>query len=143
MNQHPFRTNRLWASLLAAGLVAVPAAYAHHGFGNFAMDEDIELSGIITKIDFVNPHSWVHFEVTQPDGTKAQYRCELRSATTLRRSGWTTDMFAAGTQITCPIDDPAHHLVGHLAPVATLGALGALAGARLFAAGSSTRAAES
>lgn len=100
VNQHPFRTNRLWASLLAAGFVAMPAAYAHHGFGNFAMDEDIEVSGIITKIDFVNPHSWVYFEVTQPDGTKAQHRCELRSATTLRRSGWTTDMFAAGTQIT-------------------------------------------
>lgn len=78
----------------------MPAAYAHHGFGNFAMNEDIELSGIITKIDFVNPHSWVHFEVTAPDGAKAEHRCELRSATTLRRSGWTTEMFAAGTQIT-------------------------------------------
>jgi hypothetical protein len=86
--------------LLTAGLVVTPAAYAHHGFGNFAMDEDITLSGVVTKIDFVNPHSWVHFDVTKPDGTKAEYRCELRSATTLRRSGWTPEMFAAGTRIT-------------------------------------------
>jgi uncharacterized protein DUF6152 len=86
--------------LLTAGLVVAPAAYAHHGFGNFAMDEDITLSGEVTKIDFVNPHSWVHFNVTKPDGTKAEYRCELRSATTLRRSGWTPEMFAAGTHIT-------------------------------------------
>lgn len=100
MNQRPFRDNLAWAPLFAAALVLTPLAYAHHGFGNFAMDEDIELSGIVTKIDFVNPHSWVHLEVTQPDGTKAPYRCELRSATTLRRSGWTPEMFAAGTQIT-------------------------------------------
>ncbi|HEY3518966.1 MAG TPA: DUF6152 family protein [Gammaproteobacteria bacterium] len=86
--------------LAVAGLLAAPAALAHHGFGNFAMDEDITLSGVVTKIDFVNPHSWVHFDVTKPDGTKAGYRCELRSATTLRRSGWTPEMFAAGTKIT-------------------------------------------
>jgi hypothetical protein len=79
--------------------VAAPAL-AHHGFGNFAMDEDITISGVVTKIDFVNPHSWVHFDVTGPDGTKAEHKCELRSATTLRRSGWTPEMFAAGTQIT-------------------------------------------
>jgi Family of unknown function (DUF6152) len=85
--------------LLAAGLAA-PAIHAHHGFGNFAMDEDIELSGVVTKIDFVNPHSWVHFDVTAADGSKSTHKCELRSATTLRRSGWTPQMFAAGTQIT-------------------------------------------
>src|SRR5688572_17458263 len=86
-------------ALAVASLLAAPAAMAHHGFGNFAMDEDIELSGVVTKIDFVNPHSWVHFDVTAPDGTKSAHKCELRSATTLRRSGWTPEMFAAGTQI--------------------------------------------
>jgi hypothetical protein len=87
-------------TLFSAGLVAAPVAYAHHGFGNFAMNEDITLSGVITKLDFVNPHSWVHFDVTAADGTKSEYRCELRSATTLRRSGWTPEMFANGTKIT-------------------------------------------
>jgi hypothetical protein len=86
-------------ALAVASLLAAPAAFAHHGFGNFAMDEDIELSGVVTKIDFVNPHSWVHFDVTAADGTKSAHKCELRSATTLRRSGWTPEMFAAGTQI--------------------------------------------
>jgi hypothetical protein len=85
--------------VIAGTLVLAPAALAHHGFGNFAMDEDIQLSGVVTKIDFVNPHSWVHFEMTAADGTKSAHRCELRSATTLRRSGWTPEMFAAGTRI--------------------------------------------
>jgi hypothetical protein len=94
-----WRYSRL-AGLVLAGLVAAPLANAHHGFGNFAMNEDITISGVITKLDFVNPHSWVHFEVTAADGTKSQHRCELRSATTLRRSGWTPEMFAAGQSIT-------------------------------------------
>jgi hypothetical protein len=84
----------------SCAVLTASRAGAHHGFGNFAMDEDITISGVVTKMDFVNPHSWVHFEVTAADGTKSQHRCELRSATTLRRSGWTPEMFAAGQTIT-------------------------------------------
>jgi hypothetical protein len=86
--------------LLGAGVFVAATASAHHGFGNFAMNEDIELSGVITRLDFVNPHAWLHFDVSNPDGTLTAHRCELRSATTLRRSGWTPDMFPAGMQIT-------------------------------------------
>ncbi len=86
-------------ALLGGSLLAVCTAAAHHGFGTFAMNEDIELSGTITKLDFVNPHSWVHFEVIGESGEIESWRCELRSATTLRRSGWTPEMFAAGTRV--------------------------------------------
>jgi hypothetical protein len=86
--------------LLGAGVLVATAATAHHGFGTFAMNEDIELSGVITKLDFVNPHSWLNFNVAREDGATVAYRCEMRSATTLRRSGWTPEMFAAGTRIT-------------------------------------------
>ena len=88
------------AGLLGTGFLAITTADAHHGFGTFAMNEDVELSGVVTDLDFVNPHSWVHFDVTGDDGNTVAWRCELRSATTLRRSGWTPDMFAAGTRIT-------------------------------------------
>ena len=86
--------------VLGAGLLLATTANAHHGFGTFAMNEDVELSGIVTDFDFVNPHSWVHLDVTGGDGKAVAWRCELRSATTLRRSGWTPEMFAAGTRIT-------------------------------------------
>ena len=88
------------SAIVVAGFVAVSAAHAHHGFGNFAMNEDIEITGVITKLAFVNPHSWVYFNVTEPDGSVAEHRCEMRSATTLRRSGWTPEMFPAGAEIT-------------------------------------------
>jgi hypothetical protein len=86
--------------LLGAAICIATHASAHHGFGNFAMNEDIELTGTITRLDFVNPHSWVHFNVTNADGTVTEKRCELRSATTLRRSGWTPEMFPVGMKIT-------------------------------------------
>ena len=65
------------AAGLAAGLALATTAYAHHGFGTFAMNQDIELTGTITRLDYVNPHSWVHFNVTDKDGTTAEFRCEL------------------------------------------------------------------
>jgi len=88
------------ALLIGAGLVAAATSSAHHGFGNFAMNEDIALTGTITRLDFVNPHSWLHFNVIEENGETVEHRCELRSATTLRRSGWTPDMFVAGMRIT-------------------------------------------
>ncbi len=91
----------IWRCItLGTGLLAAATATAHHGFGNFAMNEDIELSGVITRLDFVNPHAWLHFDVSDADGTLTAHRCELRSATTLRRSGWTPEMFPVGMQIT-------------------------------------------
>ncbi len=89
-----------FAALLGAGLVAAATASAHHGFGNFAMNEDVEFTGVITRLDLVNPHSWLHFNVTGEDGAVVERRCELRSATTLRRSGWTPDMLPPGMRIT-------------------------------------------
>ncbi len=66
---------RMSYGTLAAGLLLATAAYAHHGFGNFAMNQDITLTGVITKLDFVNPHAWVHFDVTNADGSKTPHRC--------------------------------------------------------------------
>lgn len=87
-----------FGSLAASALVATPAI-AHHSFGTFLMNENIELKGVVTKFDYVNPHSWLHLNVTGADGKTAEYKCEMRSATTLRRSGWEPEMFKAGTAL--------------------------------------------
>jgi hypothetical protein len=91
-------------------------ALAHHGFGTFVMDEDVEITGTVTGLDFVNPHSWLYLDVTQADGTVAAFRCEMRSANTLRRSGWTPEMFPEGEEITITgspdRDDPYSCYVG-------------------------------
>jgi hypothetical protein len=89
-------------TLLGIGLcmLAPAALQAHHSFGTFLMNEDIELEGVVRKLDFVNPHSWLHLDVARANGETATYRCEMRSATTLRRSGCTPEMFTPGTRLT-------------------------------------------
>jgi hypothetical protein len=75
-------------------------AAAHHGGGTFDNSRSIELTGVLKRLDFINPHSWIYFDVTDKDGKVSAHRCEMRSAHTLRRSGWTKEMFRAGQRIT-------------------------------------------
>lgn len=87
--------------LILIASTAVPSdVLAHHGFGTFAMNEDVEITGTVKDLAFVNPHSWLYLEVIEEDGTVADYRCEMRSANTLRRSGWTPDLFPIGEEVT-------------------------------------------
>jgi hypothetical protein len=76
------------------------SADAHHGIANFDLNTDIELEGVITDVEFLNPHSWVHLEVEDAGGQTVSWRCEMRGATVLMRSGWTEDMFVPGSAIT-------------------------------------------
>jgi len=94
------RRNVSTLGLGALFAVAATSAWSHHGFGTFVMDEDIELTGTVTGLDFVNPHSWLYLDVPQADGSTAAYRCEMRSATTLRRSGWSPEILPEGTAVT-------------------------------------------
>lgn len=77
------------------------AAFAHHGHVNqFDATRLVEVSGVVTKLRFVNPHSYVEFDVTNADGDVEAWRCEMRAAYVLKRSGWTKEMFEPGTPIT-------------------------------------------
>jgi hypothetical protein len=87
------------APILALLLVA-SAASAHHGSSSqFDQSKTLEVSGVVVKIRFVNPHSYVYFDVTTDSGEVQNWRCEMRAATTLKRSGWSADMFPEGTRI--------------------------------------------
>ncbi len=78
---------------------AMPAG-AHHGPGTFDLRSSVSYPvATLTGVDMINPHSWLYFEVTAPDGKVSKHRCEMRSVHTLRRSGWTEDLFPAGEQI--------------------------------------------
>jgi hypothetical protein len=48
---------------------------------------------------FINPHSYMEIEVVDAQGKKSSYRCEMRAAVLLRRSGWTAGMFKVGSHI--------------------------------------------
>ena len=71
-------------------------AFAHHGTSNFDLSKQITLEGTVVEMAFVNPHSYLYLDVTDQNGEVAAWRCEMRAATVLRRSGWTPEMFAVG-----------------------------------------------
>jgi hypothetical protein len=81
-------------------LAVANTATAHHGIANFDVNREITISGRVAEVRLINPHSWLHIDVTGPDGTVTTWRCELRGASVLRRSGWSADMFARGTEVT-------------------------------------------
>ena len=87
-------------TILLSFAMALNVSYAHHGSsGQFDQSIDMEVSGVVKKIRFVNPHSYVYFDVTNEDGTVDEWRCEMRAATVLKRSGWSAEMFPPGTRI--------------------------------------------
>ena len=81
-------------------LLGAEFLFAHHGAGTFDLSKSIQLKGKLTRVDLINPHSWLYFENTEPNGKLMRYRCEMRSAHVLRRSGWSMDLFPVGQRIT-------------------------------------------
>jgi hypothetical protein len=95
---------------LAAATIATTAS-AHHGFGRFDRSQPMEIEGVITGIDFVNPHAYLNLAVETADGETTAMRCEMRAATLMRRSGWSEEMFVIGAEASIQgfghRDDPA------------------------------------
>src|SRR5688572_28969851 len=88
------------SSVLAVALAVLAAPIsAHHGIGRFDPTRELDVEGTLTSLDFVNPHSYVHFNSKDANGAPIAMQCEMRAATVLRRSGWSPDMFVPGVAI--------------------------------------------
>jgi hypothetical protein len=87
-------------AFIAAFLASAAVASAHHGFGTFDLQKSVTFTGKLTRLEFINPHSWLYFEVTDANGKVTKHRCEMRSAHTLRRSGWKEELFPIGQTVT-------------------------------------------
>ncbi|HIN93287.1 MAG TPA: hypothetical protein EYM99_10770 [Alphaproteobacteria bacterium] len=72
------------------------SAFGHHGRGTFDHAKQLELVGTVTNLAFVNPHAYLYMDVSDVDGNVVAWRCEMRAATVLRRSGWSEEMFPTG-----------------------------------------------
>ena len=81
-------------------LVAAVPALAHHAFSSeFDVKKPIHFTGVITKVELVNPHAWFHIDVTGPDGKVTSWMIEAGTPNVLLRRGFTKNSVRVGTQV--------------------------------------------
>lgn len=94
--------------LLATGLPAL----AHHSFSNeYDETKPMTLEGVVTRIDWENPHVHYYVDVAQADGTTVNWVCETGGPNRLARRGWTRDSLKVGDRVTVhafPAKDSSH-----------------------------------
>jgi Family of unknown function (DUF6152) len=88
---------------IAVGLLLVaagPPLRAHHAFSaEFDAQRPIELRGTIVKMEWVNPHTWIHIDVKRPNGTLERWMIEGGPPNTLLRRGFTKNSLSAGAEV--------------------------------------------
>ena len=81
-------------------LLAAPPARAHHAFAaEFDADKPVKLQGTVTKMEWINPHAWIHMDVKNADGTVTNWMIECGSPNTLLRRGLNKTSVAVGQPI--------------------------------------------
>ena len=82
-------------------LFAVPLPIvAHHSFAaEFDRDKPVKVTGIVTKVQWANPHIWLYVDVKDESGNTARWECEGGSPNTLGRQGWSRTTLKHGDQV--------------------------------------------
>jgi len=93
------RPTTIAAAIVLLLAAAVPTL-AHHAFGSeFDPNRPLLLKGKVVRVEWVNPHAWIHVEVMNPDGSKDVWMIEGGSPNSLLRRGVTKDSLKIGTEI--------------------------------------------
>ena len=94
------RTKLALVVAAVALLVSAAPVWAHHAFAaEFDAKKPVKLRGKVTKMEWINPHAWIHMEVAGDDGKAVDWMVEAGTPNTLFRRGFTKDSLQPGTEI--------------------------------------------
>src|SRR5882672_792139 len=81
-------------------LLAAAPVWAHHAFAaEFDGNKQVTLRGTITKMEWINPHAWLHVDVKGPDGKTVNWAIELGPPNSLIKRGWKKTSVPAGVEV--------------------------------------------
>ncbi len=93
------RATLCWLSTLMLTVLS-PLTQAHHAFSSeFDASAPFKMTGTVSRVEWINPHSWIHVDATQADGTRQAWMFEGGTPNTLLRAGLTKKLLLPGTEV--------------------------------------------
>ena len=110
-------TRAILSGAMAFFVLLSGSALAHHSAAMFDSEVELTLTGVVTKFDYLNPHSWLYINVTEEDGSVTEWGFEMSAPPLLRRAGIAPSTWQTGDLVrvkTNPLKDgrPAGSLRG-------------------------------
>ena len=97
------RIHRSGIQVLAALAIAVAPAWAHHSFSMFDQANPVTLVGVVTNVEWTNPHVYIEMDLNEPLRGAKHWSIELGSPSILQRGGWKFNSVKKGDKVTAVV----------------------------------------